>query len=162
MGRKQKRRPDFGAIDGRDIDEYNAIVEKFETNFPSPGYTLDEVLKRQRELQAAQKSERTAHPLVTVSPEGTVVEDDKHPRGYKEKLERAQYKIKKMGQREAEMQEMVLVLGMALAYHGRRDYEVLAGVYALCRDRPDAMRRLAPTWKPGATASALWLRRSPV
>jgi predicted O-methyltransferase YrrM len=43
---------------------------------------------------------------------------------------------------------------------GNRDYEVLAATYALCRDRPDAMRRLAPTWRPGATASALWLRRA--
>jgi hypothetical protein len=42
---------------------------------------------------------------------------------------------------------------------GNRDYEVLAGTFALCRDRPDAMARLAPTWQPGATASAWWMRR---
>jgi predicted O-methyltransferase YrrM len=42
---------------------------------------------------------------------------------------------------------------------GNRDYEVLAAVYALCRDRSEAMRSLAPTWRPGATASAFWMRR---
>jgi hypothetical protein len=42
---------------------------------------------------------------------------------------------------------------------GNRDYEVLAGTFALCRDRPDAMERLAPTWRPGASASAFWMRR---
>jgi predicted O-methyltransferase YrrM len=41
---------------------------------------------------------------------------------------------------------------------GNRDYEVLAATYALCRDRPDAMARLAPTWRPGAEASAFWIR----
>jgi predicted O-methyltransferase YrrM len=39
-------------------------------------------------------------------------------------------------------------------------YEVLCAVYALCRDRPDAMARLAPTWRAGATASAFWMRRT--
>jgi hypothetical protein len=43
---------------------------------------------------------------------------------------------------------------------GNRDYEVLAGTFALCRDRPDEMARLAPTWRPGATASAFWMRRT--
>jgi predicted O-methyltransferase YrrM len=42
---------------------------------------------------------------------------------------------------------------------GNRDFEVVAAVYALCRDRPDEMARLAPTWRSGATASAFWLRR---
>ena len=36
--------------------------------------------------------------------------------------------------------------------------EVLAATFALCRDRPDAMARLAPTWRPGAEASAFWFR----
>jgi predicted O-methyltransferase YrrM len=40
-----------------------------------------------------------------------------------------------------------------------RDFEVLAGTFALCRDRPEAMARLAPTWRDGATASAFWMRR---
>jgi hypothetical protein len=45
---------------------------------------------------------------------------------------------------------------------GNPSYEVLAAVFALCRDRPDAMARLAPTWRPGAEASAFWFRsRSP-
>ena len=39
-------------------------------------------------------------------------------------------------------------------------FEVLAGTYALCRDRPDAMARLAPTWRDGASASAFWMRRT--
>lgn len=43
---------------------------------------------------------------------------------------------------------------------GNRDFEVLAAVHALCRDRPDAIRRLAPTWQPGVTASAFWMRRT--
>jgi hypothetical protein len=42
---------------------------------------------------------------------------------------------------------------------GNREFEVLAAIYALCRDRPEAMARLAPTWRPGATASAFWMRR---
>jgi len=42
---------------------------------------------------------------------------------------------------------------------GNRDFEVLAGAYALCRDRPEAMARLAPTWRPDAAASAFWIRR---
>ena len=37
-------------------------------------------------------------------------------------------------------------------------FEVLAATFALCRDRSDAMERLAPTWRPGAEASAFWLR----
>ena len=37
-------------------------------------------------------------------------------------------------------------------------FEVLAATFALCRDRPDAMARLAPTWRPGAEASAFWFR----
>lgn len=41
------------------------------------------------------------------------------------------------------------------------DFEVLAGAYALCRDRPEAMAELAPTWRPGAVASAFWMRRRP-
>jgi predicted O-methyltransferase YrrM len=41
---------------------------------------------------------------------------------------------------------------------GNRGFEVLAGTFALCRDRPDAMARLAPTWRPGAEASAFWIR----
>jgi predicted O-methyltransferase YrrM len=43
---------------------------------------------------------------------------------------------------------------------GNRGFEVLAASYALCRERPDDMRRLAPTWRPGATASAFWMRRT--
>ena len=43
---------------------------------------------------------------------------------------------------------------------GNRNFEVLAAVHALCRDRPDAIRRLAPTWQPGVTASAFWMRRA--
>jgi Methyltransferase domain len=43
---------------------------------------------------------------------------------------------------------------------GNAGYEILAAVYALCRDRPERMARLAPTWRPGATASAFWLRRT--
>ena len=39
-----------------------------------------------------------------------------------------------------------------------RRFEVLVATNALCRDRPDAMARLAPTWRPGATASAFWIR----
>ena len=39
--------------------------------------------------------------------------------------------------------------------------EVLAATFALCRDRPDAMARLAPTWRPGAEASAFWFRTRP-
>jgi predicted O-methyltransferase YrrM len=42
---------------------------------------------------------------------------------------------------------------------GNRDYEVLAAAYALCRDRPDAMAKLAPTWRRGARPSAFWIRR---
>jgi hypothetical protein len=38
-------------------------------------------------------------------------------------------------------------------------FDVLAAVHALCRDRPAAMERLAPTWRPGASASAFWMRR---
>ncbi len=41
---------------------------------------------------------------------------------------------------------------------GNSGFEVLAATFALCRDRPDAMARLAPTWKPGAEASAFWFR----
>jgi hypothetical protein len=44
---------------------------------------------------------------------------------------------------------------------GNADFEVLAGVHALCQDRPQAMARLAPTWRDGATASAFWFRRRP-
>jgi predicted O-methyltransferase YrrM len=44
---------------------------------------------------------------------------------------------------------------------GNRDFEVLAAVYALCRERPEAMAAVAPTWQPGATASAFWMRRVP-
>jgi hypothetical protein len=43
---------------------------------------------------------------------------------------------------------------------GNSGYEILAALYALCRDRADAMARLAPTWKPGAIPSAIWLRRT--
>lgn len=43
---------------------------------------------------------------------------------------------------------------------GNAGYEILAAVYALCRDRPERMAELAPTWRPGATASAFWLRRT--
>ncbi len=42
---------------------------------------------------------------------------------------------------------------------GNAGFEVLAGVHALCQDRPEAMARLAPTWREGATASAFWMRR---
>lgn len=43
---------------------------------------------------------------------------------------------------------------------GNDGYEVLAATYALCRDRPEAMARLAPTWRPDARApSAFWIRR---
>lgn len=41
---------------------------------------------------------------------------------------------------------------------GNDGFEVLAATFALCRDRPDAMARLAPTWRPGAEASAFWIR----
>jgi hypothetical protein len=41
---------------------------------------------------------------------------------------------------------------------GNPGYEVLAATFALCRDRPDAMARLAPTWRAGAEASAFWIR----
>ena len=41
---------------------------------------------------------------------------------------------------------------------GNAGFEVLAATFALCRDRPDAMARLAPTWQPGAEASAFWFR----
>jgi predicted O-methyltransferase YrrM len=41
-----------------------------------------------------------------------------------------------------------------------RDFEVLAGTFALCRGRPEAMARLAPTWRDGASASAFWMRRA--
>jgi predicted O-methyltransferase YrrM len=41
---------------------------------------------------------------------------------------------------------------------GNPGFEVLAATFALCRDRPDAMARLAPTWRPGAEASAFWFR----
>jgi predicted O-methyltransferase YrrM len=44
---------------------------------------------------------------------------------------------------------------------GNRDFEVLAAVHALCQDRPQAMARLTPTWRNGATASAFWFRRKP-
>jgi predicted O-methyltransferase YrrM len=44
---------------------------------------------------------------------------------------------------------------------GNRDFELLAAVHALCQDRPQAMARLAPTWRDGATASAFWFRRRP-
>jgi hypothetical protein len=43
---------------------------------------------------------------------------------------------------------------------GNSDFELRAGVFALCRDRPEAMARLAPTWRPGATASAFWMQRA--
>ena len=39
---------------------------------------------------------------------------------------------------------------------GNPRFEVRAATFALCRDRPDAMARLAPTWRPGAEASAFW------
>ncbi len=39
---------------------------------------------------------------------------------------------------------------------GNPGFEVRAATFALCRDRPDAMARLAPTWRPGAEASAFW------
>jgi len=42
---------------------------------------------------------------------------------------------------------------------GNAGYEVLVATYALCRERAEAMARLAPTWQPGATASAFWIRR---
>jgi methyltransferase family protein len=41
---------------------------------------------------------------------------------------------------------------------GNPDFEILAAAFALCRDRPEAMARLAPTWRPGAEASAFWFR----
>jgi predicted O-methyltransferase YrrM len=41
---------------------------------------------------------------------------------------------------------------------GNAGFEVLAATFALCRDRPDAMARLAPTWRPGAEASAFWIK----
>jgi len=41
---------------------------------------------------------------------------------------------------------------------GNPCFEVLAATFALCRDRPEAMERLVPTWRPGAEASAFWLR----
>jgi predicted O-methyltransferase YrrM len=41
---------------------------------------------------------------------------------------------------------------------GNQGFEVLAATFALCRDRPNAMARLAPTWRPGAEASAFWFR----
>jgi Methyltransferase domain len=44
---------------------------------------------------------------------------------------------------------------------GNPGVEVLAATFALCRDRPDAMARLAPTWQPGAEASAFWFRTRP-
>jgi hypothetical protein len=43
---------------------------------------------------------------------------------------------------------------------GNPGVEVLAAAFALCRDRPQAMARLAPTWRPGAEASAFWFRSS--
>jgi methyltransferase family protein len=43
---------------------------------------------------------------------------------------------------------------------GNAGYEVLAAGYALCRDRPDAMRRLAPGWRPGEESSPFWIRRT--
>jgi predicted O-methyltransferase YrrM len=43
---------------------------------------------------------------------------------------------------------------------GNRDYEILAATYALCRERAADMARVAPTWTPGATASAFWMRRT--
>ena len=42
---------------------------------------------------------------------------------------------------------------------GNPDWEVLAATYALCRERTQAMARLTPTWRDGATASAFWMRR---
>jgi predicted O-methyltransferase YrrM len=45
---------------------------------------------------------------------------------------------------------------------GNPELEILAATFALCRDRPEAMARLAPTWRPGAEASAFWFTsRSP-
>ena len=44
---------------------------------------------------------------------------------------------------------------------GNPSVEVLAATFALCHDRPDAMARLAPTWRPGAEASAFWFRTRP-
>ena len=44
---------------------------------------------------------------------------------------------------------------------GNPGVEVLAATFALCRDRPEAMARLAPTWRPGAEASAFWFRTRP-
>ncbi len=41
---------------------------------------------------------------------------------------------------------------------GNRDYEVLAATFALCRERPEAMQRLVPSWRAGAEASAFWIR----
>ncbi len=43
---------------------------------------------------------------------------------------------------------------------GNRDFEILAAVHALCQERTDAIRRLAPTFRPGVTASAFWMRRA--
>jgi methyltransferase family protein len=43
---------------------------------------------------------------------------------------------------------------------GNPGYEILAALYALCRDRPEPMSRLAPTWRTGAIPSAIWLRRT--
>ena len=44
---------------------------------------------------------------------------------------------------------------------GNPGVQVLAATYALCRERPDAMARLAPTWQPGTEASAFWFRTRP-
>ena len=44
---------------------------------------------------------------------------------------------------------------------GNPGVQVLAATYALCRERPDAIARLAPTWQPGAEASAFWFRTRP-
>ena len=44
---------------------------------------------------------------------------------------------------------------------GNPEIEILAATFALCRERPEAMARLAPTWQPGAEASAFWFRTRP-
>ena len=45
---------------------------------------------------------------------------------------------------------------------GNPSFEVRAATVALCRDRPDAMARLAPTWRAGAEASAFWFSSTSV
>jgi hypothetical protein len=43
---------------------------------------------------------------------------------------------------------------------GNPNVEILCATYALCRDRSQAISKLAPTWIPGASASAFWFRIS--